>query len=752
MNNRTREIFLIFGFILLTVFGVIYLYFQEPDLPTEGALKIPSLHADVEVLTDSMGYCHFYAENNQDLYKAMGYVHASRHLLQMDNYLRAATGTLSAAYGESTLEMDIFSRTMGFAANAERFSERLDPEVTGVLQAYCDGINIYIDQHRFRLPREFKWRRYLPTHWEPAGCLAVYRMLAWLFSDQALQKVVFYKLLEVYGNAKAMDGFPAIQNQPPDNFPKYNTRFFKILNDYTRRNTQLLDFLEITPENLENSWVFSAKYFSDSGSVLVGRLPAFLSNYHEIQELVGPDLNVAGMVIPGIPFILFGHNSSIAWNVTIRPVDNMEFILLPVSEDDSSYQYKNQWLPFESKKDDLFIHGADDSTILIQATLLGPVIGYCSGAENSSGYCISLKWKGLEFSDDFKGLYLLNHCSSWDMFKEAVGQHVIPAIEVDYIDTADNIGTAQYFSDLVVDPLAERLSTLSRIHEPGFGSPVRHLFRNYNPKSGTICHQHSYPNSLFQTGLSQYDVFDQDTLLSYNDLISHHENPLNRQAELILPLFFEIVADSDLSTYHQHKAYYILKTWNCRMSPESIATTIFDTFILQLRRLVYQDEMELADPGLFAQFDRLTDESFVNMLYLLNGEESSWFDDIRTSDIVERRKTIVLKAYRETLDYLSTTFSSNISEWTRGNISEQSGLDQSGLYQSGLYQSGLDQVTFLVNLIPQPAIHLSNREIKKTSALSRSARFHFRRNTFHSGDRFTLMQNGAHALTLTPKL
>jgi hypothetical protein len=62
----------------------------------------------------------------------------------MDNYLRVTTGTLSEVYGESTLEIDIFSCTMGFAANAERFYPRLDPEVTEVLQAYCDGINIYL--------------------------------------------------------------------------------------------------------------------------------------------------------------------------------------------------------------------------------------------------------------------------------------------------------------------------------------------------------------------------------------------------------------------------------------------------------------------------------------------------------------------------------------------------------------------------------------------------------------------------------
>ena len=736
MNRRIRKIIFYCGFFLTVIAGTGYLYFQEPELPVEGTLELPSLQTPVEVLTDSNGNCHFYAENNQDIYKTMGYVHASRHLLQMDNYLRAATGTLSEAHGESTLDIDILSRTIGFASNAESFSRWIDPEVTGSLQAYCDGINGYIDQHRFRLPREFKWRRYSPTTWKPADCLAVYHMLAWLFSDQALQKIVFYKLLEVYGNAKVMEGFPAIQNWPPDNFPKYDTRFFKTLNDYTRQNTQLLDFLGITAENLEHNWVFSSKHFKESGSALGGQLPAFLCNYYEIQELVSPNLNVAGMIIPGIPFILFGHNSTIAWNVTIRPVDNMELILSPVSGDKSSYRYKNQWLPFETRKEHLFTHSGNDSTILIQSTLFGPVIGHCSGDKNGSGYCISLKWLGSEFSDDFKRLYLLNYCSSWDMFIEAVGQHVIPAIEVDYIDTDENIGIAQHISDLAIDPFAERLPTLSRVYEPGFVHPIKHLFHNFNPTSGVVHHKHIYPDSMSKSAPLQCDVFHQNTLLSYNDIISYQECPVNRQAEMILPLFFEIVADTDLSTYQQQRAYDILKNWNYRISAASIASTIFDTFLAQLRCLVYQDEMDLADAQLYSQFDRLTDESFLNLLFLLHQGESSWFDDIRTIDIIERRKSIVLNAFRETLNILSETFSPNFPEWMRSNTADP---------------AVLTQVTFLVNLIPQPTIHISSQKIKKTLAIYRSSQIRFRQITFRSGDRFSLMQNGAHVLTLTPK-
>ncbi|MBL7067360.1 MAG: penicillin acylase family protein [Candidatus Marinimicrobia bacterium] len=736
MSRRIRKILFYCGFFLTIIAGTGYLYFQEAELPVEGALELPSLQSPVEVLTDSNGNCHFYAENDQDIYKALGYVHASRHLQQMDNYLRAADGTLSEAYGKSTIDIDIFSRTMGFASNAESFSQWIDPEVSGLLQAYCDGINSYIDQHRFRLPREFKWRRYSPAPWKPADCLAVYRMLAWLLSDQALRKVVFYKLLEVYGNTKVLEGFPAIQNWPPDNFPKYDTRFFKTLNDYTRRNTQLLDFLGITAENLEHSWVFSSKHFKESGSALGGQLPAFLCNYYEIQELVSPNLNVAGTIIPGIPFILFGHNFTIAWNVTIRPVDNMELILSSVSEDKSSYRYKNQWLPFETRKEHLFTHSENDSAILIQSTLFGPVIGHCSGDKNGSRYCISIKWLGSKFSDDFKGLHLLNYCSSWNMFKEAVGQHVIPAIEVDYIDTDENIGIAQYIADLAIDPFAERLSTLSRVYEPGFVHPIKHLFRNFNPTSGMIHHQHSYPDSMSKSGLLQCDFFRQDTFLSYNDIISHQECPVNRQAEMILPLFFEIVVDTDLNTYQQQRAYDILKNWNCRMSSASIASTIFDTFLAQLRRLVYQDEMDLADIQLYSQFDRLTDESSLNILFLLHQGESSWFDDIRTLDIIERRKSIVLKAFREALNILSETFSPNFPEWTRSNTADP---------------VALNRVSFLVNLIPQPTIHISSQEIKKKTAISRSSQIYFKQIMFHSGDRFSLMQNGAHVLTLTPK-
>jgi hypothetical protein len=146
--------------------------------------------------------------------------------------------------------------------------------------------------------------------------------------------------------------------------------------------------------------------------------------------------------------------------------------------------------------------------------------------------------------------------------------------------------------------------------------------------------------------------------------------------------------------------------------------------------------MDLADAQLYSQFDRLTDESFLNLLFLLHQGESSWFDDIRTIDIIERRKSIVLNAFRETLNILSETFSPNFPEWMRSNTADP---------------AVLTQVTFLVNLIPQPTIHISSQKIKKTLAIYRSSQIRFRQITFRSGDRFSLMQNGAHVLTLTPK-
>ena len=59
---------------------------------TSGRLMVSGLKSHVEVLRDSYGVPHIYADNPEDLFKAQGYVHAQDRFFEMDFRRHLAAG------------------------------------------------------------------------------------------------------------------------------------------------------------------------------------------------------------------------------------------------------------------------------------------------------------------------------------------------------------------------------------------------------------------------------------------------------------------------------------------------------------------------------------------------------------------------------------------------------------------------------------------------------------------------------------
>ncbi|MCL6650356.1 MAG: penicillin acylase family protein, partial [Chloroflexi bacterium] len=81
--------------------------------PISGHLTVPGLQAHVEVVRDRWGIPHIYAQSEDDLFFAQGYVHAQDRLWQMDLCRRAALGTLAEVFGERALAADRAAREAG---------------------------------------------------------------------------------------------------------------------------------------------------------------------------------------------------------------------------------------------------------------------------------------------------------------------------------------------------------------------------------------------------------------------------------------------------------------------------------------------------------------------------------------------------------------------------------------------------------------------------------------------------------------
>jgi len=139
---------LLVGVLVLAVTGgYIYLHLQKPQYAGEVSLK--GLNSEATVHFDSFGIPHIYGSSEEDVYLALGFVHAQERLFQMEMMRRTAAGRLSEILGPDLLETDIFFRTLGMGHRAQQsadlfFSERTQPYQEAAL-AYLAGINQYLD-------------------------------------------------------------------------------------------------------------------------------------------------------------------------------------------------------------------------------------------------------------------------------------------------------------------------------------------------------------------------------------------------------------------------------------------------------------------------------------------------------------------------------------------------------------------------------------------------------------------------------
>ncbi|MDX2444684.1 MAG: penicillin acylase family protein, partial [Bacteroidales bacterium] len=148
---------LVYLFIILLIGGYFFIRFianrSVPDYNKKIELK--GLNEEVKVSRDSFAIPHIYANNEEDLYRAVGYLMAQDRLWQMDLLRRVTQGRLSEIFGEDMVDADLFLRALRIPEKSVFLMEIASPEILSAFEAYTDGINQYIEQHIHKLPPEF---------------------------------------------------------------------------------------------------------------------------------------------------------------------------------------------------------------------------------------------------------------------------------------------------------------------------------------------------------------------------------------------------------------------------------------------------------------------------------------------------------------------------------------------------------------------------------------------------------------------
>ena len=177
-----KRFLIILAAVLLTTAGggAWYLHGKQPL--RDGELALQHLGAPVQVRYDERGVPHIEAQNEGDLYRALGFVQAQDRLFQMEMLRRLARGELAEILGAKLLPTDRLFRTLQIRERADQQARELDPESPHgkALAAYLDGINQYQDSRP--APLEFDLLGIEKRPFSAADTLSIAGYLAYSFA------------------------------------------------------------------------------------------------------------------------------------------------------------------------------------------------------------------------------------------------------------------------------------------------------------------------------------------------------------------------------------------------------------------------------------------------------------------------------------------------------------------------------------------------------------------------------------------
>src|SRR5499433_84653 len=155
---------------------------------TEGRIKLKGLQKPVRVLRDEWGVAHIYAETQNDLFFAQGFVAAQDRLWQMDLWRRVGESKLAEVLGPRAVERDRFARLIRYRGDLKAEYESYAPDAKRIIEAFVRGVNAQIRLSKDRLPIEFQLTGSKPEPWTPEVCLT--RVAGYVMTRNASTEVM----------------------------------------------------------------------------------------------------------------------------------------------------------------------------------------------------------------------------------------------------------------------------------------------------------------------------------------------------------------------------------------------------------------------------------------------------------------------------------------------------------------------------------------------------------------------------------
>lgn len=281
------------------------------------------------------GVAALWADDDAGLAAALGLAHVHDRLAQMEVVRLVGQGRLCECLHDdaANLEIDVFMRRMGFAAEADADVARLTPEARALAGAYCEGVNQGLRTRGRPLP--LRLARHRPAPWRPHDVLITLQVMSFVGLAQSqldMEKAIVQALHAGVEVARLRELF-APHLDALDDEQLALIRGLRIEEGLVPAAVRWLSAL---PRLLaSNNWALAPERSVSGGALQcndphleVNRLPAIW------YEMVGctPGDDRIGITMPGLPGLVMGRTRRLSFGFTYGFMDTFDYFVEEVSE------------------------------------------------------------------------------------------------------------------------------------------------------------------------------------------------------------------------------------------------------------------------------------------------------------------------------------------------------------------------------------------------------------------------------------
>jgi len=501
-----------------------------------------------EILWDTWGVPHIYAENNPSLFYAYGWAQAQNHAHLILQLYGQARGRGAEYWGEKYKDADKWVITNEVYERSEAWFAEFDSEWKTYLEAFARGINDYAQQHPERIDEDF--RQVLPVNGVDilAHCHRVTHF-AFLASPARVRSAMAVSGDQIGSNAWAIGP-----------------------NRTASGSTMLLT-------NPHLPWTDYFTYFE--------------------AHINGPGTNAYGISRIGFPVLTMAFNTQAGYAQTVNTHDGQDLYELTLKE--GGYLWEGDVADFRTWNKTLKVKQVDgtmsEEMMVLKASIHGPVVE----EKENKGY--ALRVVGLDQPGMLQQYWNMCRAKNHGEFIAAIKDLQIPMYTFMFADNKGNIfnlfnarvpkrplGNWDYWSGVVPGNSAETLWTdyhafedLPQVHNPPAG-----WLQNTNEPPWTatwpmVNRPENFPDYMAPEAKMSFRTMGSINMLMKHDQLTMEQLiDLKHNTRLVLAdhILDDLIAAADKSTDSALlEAAAVLKAWDRLTEAKSQGAILFDRFV-----------------------------------------------------------------------------------------------------------------------------------------------------------------------------